>query len=299
MRGIVLTALVALSALAFAEVLPLGAAGLAVILGLVVARGRLPETFAPGVGWSAKHALTFSVVLLGFTVDVRSLAEGRLFLAAATAIVVALVAAEIGGRLVGASTGMRRLLGVGTGICGISAMAAAKNIVDGDEDLAQAATVVTVLGSIGLLALPLAATSMDAATYGAWAGATLHAVPHAVGAGAAAGIIGTQTATIVKLTRVALLGPVLLGLAGVLHKRGGRVRLPLEVTGFLGLLVVANIMPWPAGIVDAIGLLARLLLVFALAALGLQTQWRGGSKRAWLVGVTTWAAVLAVTLWIL
>ncbi len=278
-----------------------GAAAVAVLLGWLVARGDLASRARPGVAWAAKNALLVAVVLLGFTLDLGALvaAGPRFILLAAAAVATSAATAALLGWAFGLSRPLRNLLGVGFGICGVAAMGATRNALGAkDEDLAVGTAVVTTLGSIALLAMPALQWStglLDPRSFGAWTGASLPAVPQAIGAGfAGAGIVAAGAATSVKMARVAMLVPVALWVG-----RRGRAwpHMPLEVKLFALAVVLGNLPFWPAALLTDASAVAKLALVAALAALGLQTRIQDlANGRVWMTAIGTLAAVLTVTL---
>lgn len=281
---------------------PPGAVAFGLGLGLLIGNIRpLSPRLKPGIQWTAKRMLWWAIVLLAAQIPVRTLrdAGAPVLGLAATSILVAIMSALLLGRLLGARSGTALLLGIGTGICGASAIAASRGLAEADDDqVAYAVGAVTVLGTVGLLALPamqlLAAPFSDAA-FGAWAGASLHAVPQAVGAGfAGGGDEGGAMASLVKLTRVALL-PVVVLVGSLLWRRNERARVPTEVLGFLAVLLLAQ-APWPESVLEATVAVDNVLFLLAFVAIGLQTRLSSlRDGRGLGVAIGTWAAVLTVS----
>ncbi|MBW3583863.1 MAG: putative sulfate exporter family transporter [Euryarchaeota archaeon] len=281
------------------------AAALGVVLGVLAGNLYSPETtLGPGVRFAGKRVLAFAVVLLGLRVSVQDVLGlgGRTALLVLGVVVTALLLAFLIGRLFGVPRPMAALIGAGTAVCGASAIAAVRNTVGAEEkDVSYAVAAITALGSIGLLVYPavqLAFHPLDATGFGQWSGATLHAVPQAIGAAfAGGGIAAGAPATVVKLSRVALLGPVAIALAFAFKRRGEKAAgtwLPVEVWGFLLLFILGSILPLPAGLLDVVGTIDRIALVYALTALGLQTRF-GDIRQAGTaplgVAVLTWLLV--------
>lgn len=294
-----------------------GAAALGVVFGVLAGNIAPPgATLQPGVRFVGSRILALAVVLLGLLVTLRDLAG--LGTTAGVALVVAmpgaLVAAFLLARLFRVSSPMAALIGAGTAVCGVAAIAAARPAVGAkQEELTYAVAAITFLGSLGLLVYPavqLALHPFTAAQYGILSGATLHAVPQAIGAAfAAEGLAAGGVATVVKLSRVALLGVVVLLLGFLFRGRrdagSASWRLPVEVWGFLGLFVLGSIFAVPDGFRGFVAEVDSVLLVWALTALGLQTRFsdlkRAGTAPLW-VALITWgvmvAAVALVVLWV-
>lgn len=264
---------------------PLGATGTAIFAGLLIARfARVPDE----VRTTARVALWIGIALLGSQID-WDIGLGRVAGLALAAAATGIAATWWFGRRLGLSPGAARALGVGTGICGASAIAATRRVTGAtDDEAAAAAATVTLLGTVGMVAWPLLAlTPLPATFLGAWAGASVHAVPHAVGAGAAVGAAGL--AALVKMSRVALL-PVV-ALAGSV--RGGRFWIPSELVAFAGVAVV-TVWSSPEAI-RWLGAADRWALLIGFAALALGTRWP--ARAGWLLaaGALGWGVLLAVT----
>ncbi len=226
----------------------------------------------------------------------------------------ALVAATIPfaiwlGARMGVDPALATLLGVGTGICGASAIVAANQVARGrEEDVTYALAVITICGTAGLVLLPLLAAplGLGAQAYGLWAGAALHEVVQAVGAAGAGGPEAAQSGTVMKLARVALLAPAILALgwwasrATTAGDQGpARVPVPWFALGFLGMVVLGSAGLVPGAATEASRVLVPLMLAASVAALGLSTRLgalRARGTRPFALGVvlTLFIAVLAL-----
>ena len=161
--GLALTA--AIAGVAFALRLVPGVATLspmilAVLLGVVLHNSvGAPAAAREGVAFSLRRVLRFSIILLGLQITAGQAAElgvGGLAEIAA-ALLSTLAFTILMGRALGVSRGLALLIGVGTSICGASAVLAAKVATAGDdEDAAYAVACVTVFGTLAMFAYPLA-----------------------------------------------------------------------------------------------------------------------------------------------
>jgi uncharacterized integral membrane protein (TIGR00698 family) len=181
----------------------------------------------------------------------------------------------------GARMGVRRplalLLGVGTAVCGASAIAAAGPLVRAEEDdVLVAIALVSVLGMVGVVTYPALAAAFRLATpaYALLCGATLHEVPQVLAAAFARGQEAGDFGMLVKLTRVALLAPLALALSALEARRGGaritwkNLPVPWFVVGFVCVGVLRSVGAIPAAAVPVLDKLSRVLLVAAMAAVG-------------------------------
>jgi uncharacterized integral membrane protein (TIGR00698 family) len=192
------------------------------------------------------------------------------------------------------------LLGVGSSICGASAVIAADSVVQGDKrDAPVALGVITLLGTIGIVIYPLLqnALGMSHFVYGVWDGASLHEMAQVVAAGFGVSDEAARVATVVKLARIALLAPVVLYLGWSLrhaHRAAGKAQVA-PVPWFLVLFVVfalVNSLGWlPANVLDLVRRADLWLLCAGMAGVGLQTGFsdlREAGLRPVLAGAATW-----------
>ena len=288
--GLALTAV--LAGVAFALRLIPGVATLspmilAVLLGVVLHNSvGAPLIARDGVAFSLRAVLRFSIILLGLQITAGQAAElGVGGLAGIAAVLLSTLAFTIlMGRALGVTRGLALLIGVGTSICGASAVLAAKVATAGDdEDAAYAVACVTVFGTLAMFAYPLAESFLHLSprAYGLWAGSSIHEIAQAVAAAFQGGGDAGQFGTIAKLTRVAMMAPVvialgemsaLLGLAGKRERR--RPPFPWFLIGFLALAALNSLVAIPHAITAPIGVGATFLLSMAMAAMGLHTDLR-------------------------
>ena len=180
----------------------------------------------------------------------------------------------LGARL-GLSPGLSTLVAVGFSICGVSAIAAAKDVVEADEDeVTFAIALVTLCGTLAIVVLPSLRETLglDEDAFGGWVGASVHDVGQVVATASVAGSTALATAVVVKLTRVLLLAPMIafLALGSRRNVPGGprRSPVPLFVVLFLAAIGLASLgLPGP-GVVAQIDDLRSLLLGAALFAVG-------------------------------
>jgi uncharacterized integral membrane protein (TIGR00698 family) len=192
------------------------------------------------------------------------------------------------GRLLGVDAGLSLLIAAGTSICGASAAVAVNAVVrDRSESVAYALGVVTLCGTLVMLAFPLlgASAQMSDRAYGVWIGASVHEVAQVVAAAFAHGDEAGQYGMASKLSRVLMLAPMVLLLGLVLARRAGggasAVPVPWFAFGFVAMVCVAsaNVLPDPALV--ALAWLSQALLAIALAAVGLETDLRSIRAQGW------------------
>jgi uncharacterized integral membrane protein (TIGR00698 family) len=167
-------------------------------------------------------------------------------------------------------------------ICGASAALAIAAVLprhaNSDRDTSFAVIGVTALSTIAMIAYPIVVTALglDSRDSGVFLGGTIHDVAQVVGAGYGMSKETGDTATIVKLLRVAMLLPVVL-LVSFASRRaavGPRTAplLPLFGVVFF-VLVIVNSLGWvPRVAAELAGELSRWCLVAAIAAIGMKTS---------------------------
>ena len=254
---------------------------LAILLGsLVRTVATVPAACEAGVRFSAKVVLELAVMLLGASVSAGAIvAHGLPLLGGiALSVVLAIAFSYTVGRLLRLPHEMAVLVACGNSICGNSAIAAVAPVIDAQgKDVASSIAFTAVLGVVVVLVLPvldrvLALTPLQ---YGIFAGMTVYAVPQVLAAAAPVSQASLHIGTLVKLVRVLMLGPVVLGLS--LFRRDGarRAALPLAqlvpwfIVGFLALMTLRSIGALPAVLLEPAHVTSGWLTSMSMAALGL------------------------------
>jgi uncharacterized integral membrane protein (TIGR00698 family) len=177
------------------------------------------------------------------------------------------------------------LIACGNSICGNSAIAAVAPVIGADgDDVASSISFTAILGVLMVLGLPLLIPllGLSATQYGILAGLTVYAVPQVLAATVPAGIVSTQIGTLVKLVRVLMLGPIVVGLSLVAARRRKRHAdhtkavpispfklVPWFIIGFLVLAALRSFQLVPDLAITPITKTASILTVLSMAALGL------------------------------
>ena len=278
----------------------------AVALGVLLANTvATPPRADAGLVFASGPLLRLGIVLLGFElVFQETLRLGARGLAIVVGVVLATFFGTVwAGRRLGVSRGLSLLVATGFSICGVSAIAAARDVTDADEEeAAYAIALVTLCGTLAIVLLPVlqGVLGLDDRSYGAWVGASVHDVGQVVATSSAVGGVALSTAIVVKLTRVLLLGPLVAWIAWSQRASGipGRRLLPpLFVLGFLGAGGLRSADVLPDGLLDAIADVKVALLAIALFAVGARVELRrllAVGPRPLLLGFASWAIVAAV-----
>jgi uncharacterized integral membrane protein (TIGR00698 family) len=283
---------------------------LAILLGMLVrAAIGAREAVDPGVSFAAKDVLEVAVVLLGASVNLAMLQSAGLPLALGLLgfVAAALVGGIAIGRAFGLTPSLSVLIAAGNAICGNSAIAAvAPSIGARREDTASAVAFTALLGMVAVLALPLLMQPLGLThqQFGVLAGSTVYAVPQVLAAAYPVSDAAGEMATLVKLTRVLLLGPMVLLVAAWWRRthadavglEAPRVGLPWFIVGFAvlaalratGLLAVANAELAADG--------AHRLTLAAMAGLGLSVDLREVRRIGARAALTALAGLLLLVL---
>jgi uncharacterized integral membrane protein (TIGR00698 family) len=246
---------------------------MAILLGMALRSFWKPAPrWQAGIAFSAKQLLEVAVMLLGASIS---------FAAIAAVVVIALCITFGLSRLLGLSTRLSILIACGNSICGNSAIAAVAPIIGANSDeIASSISFTAILGVMMVLGLPLLIPllQLSATQYGILAGLTVYAVPQVLAATVPAGLVSTQIGTLVKLMRVLMLGPVVVGLSlvasrwqtGAKKTNVGFFRLvPWFILGFLMLATLRSLEIVPATVVGPVTKITSFLTVVSMAALGL------------------------------
>lgn len=288
-----------------------------IVLGVLVAVLTKPGArLRSGIDFASKPVLKLSVVILGSQLSLAQIVRvgaGSLPVMVGT-LAVCLAAAYGIGRWLGVVGDLRTLIGVGTGVCGASAIAAATPVIGAaGAEVAYAVSTVFLFNIAAVLAFPVLGhlLGLSQHAFGLFAGTAVNDMSSVVAATATYGPDAASYGVVVKLTRTLMIIPICLGLSALATRRArlsagataGRVRVAKLVPGFLiAFLAVAGANT--AGLIPAeahhgLSELAVFLITVALSAIGLSTD-IGGLRRAGprplILGACLWVVVSAGSL---
>ena len=224
--GFALALAVAAVATVVGQYVPLiGSAVPGAVIGAVIAIAVKPGArFAPGVKWASTFVLQCSVVLLGAQLSIAEAARvgvSSLPVMLGT-LAVCLGAAWLYGRLLGVPGDLRTLIGVGTGICGGSAIAAVSPVIEAaSTDVAYAISTIFLFNIAAVLVFPLLghALGMSQQSFGLFAGTAVNDTSSVVATATTYGAAATSHAVVVKLVRTLMIIPICLGLATLANRK--------------------------------------------------------------------------------
>lgn len=297
---------VAAAASALGHFLPaIGAPALALLLGMLVRLAYDPSPAVRGLlKFGSKTVLQAAIVVLGATLSLgKVVGIGRTSLPLMLGtFAAALVAAWIIGRALRVTPRLQALIGIGTAICGASAISAVSGVIAATEsEIAYAISTIFVFNLVAVVLYPTLGhvLGLSQHAFGLWAGTAINDTSSVVAAAYTYGHAAGSVAVVTKLTRTTLIIPVVLALAFRRSRRGdGGRHNSFLVPPFLVLFVVASALN-TAGVFSAgldVGLLrvATSLITIALASIGLSTRLtdlRRTGIRPLLLGAGLWAVV--------
>lgn len=285
-----------------------GALIIALIIGMLVQipmRAWLAHAAAKhteGVGNAAalisNKLLRLGIILLGFKLNLDVLFATGVKTIAVAAIIVTLTitVTYLIARKLGVDEHLAILTAGGTGICGAAAVMGLSGSITmpkseekrGRDDEVMAVATVAVMGTVFALAeialRPF--LGLSDAQFGTMGGASLHEIAHAVAAGGSAGDAGMDAAIIMKLSRVLMLAPTAMIIGAWWARRhpqpgdGPRkVPIPWFMLGFLVASIAGTYLPFVAQFTDILVKAAYLVLGMAMAALGMNVDFKAIASR--------------------
>lgn len=321
-KGIALCLGIALPASYLGKLFPvIGGPVFAILFGMVLAFFvTVGDALKPGVTFTSKKILQYAVVLLGFGLNLTDiLAKGRQSLPIIVATIsTSLIISYILYKLLRMDGKISILVGVGSSICGGSAIAATAPVIDADdEEIAQSISVIFLFNVIAALIFPTLGSVLGLSNegFGLFAGTAVNDTSSVTAAAAAwDGIHGSNTleaATIVKLTRTLAIIVITLFLAFYRTKKeknqeaagGTKVSLkkifPFFVLFFVLASVVTTVFHLPAVVTTPLKDLSKFFICMAMAAIGLNTNLikliKTGIKPIFM-GFCCWVGIAGVSL---
>ena len=296
----------------------------AILIGMVLALlvpAEKGEPLQAGVKFTSKKVLQYAVILLGFGLNLAQIAQVGM---TSLPIIVSTIATSLAVsyvlcRALNIPGKISTLVGVGSSICGGSAIAATAPVIEAeDEEVAQAISVIFLFNVIAALVFPTLGGMLGLTNegFGLFAGTAVNDTSSVTAAAAAwdgmhPGANTLDAATIVKLTRTLAIIPITLGLAfwqlRQARRAGGEARstfslrraFPTFIVFFVLASVVTTVFSLPTAVTAPIKELSKFFIVMAMAAIGFNTNIvklvRTGGKPI-LMGLCCWVGIACVSL---
>jgi uncharacterized integral membrane protein (TIGR00698 family) len=318
--GLVLALLVAAAATGLGGLLPLvGAPVCGIALGTLVTVLRRPgPRLAPGIAFAGRGVLQASIVVLGCQLSLSQVVRvGTASLPVMLGTLGAcLLTARWLGRALRISSDLRTLVGVGTGVCGASAIAAVTPVIEAaSADVAYAVSTIFVFNLAAVLTFPLLGhlLGMGPHAFGLFAGTAVNDMSSVVATATAYGPSAVSYAVVVKLTRTLLIIPICLALAARTRRARAATTTPapnpprLRVSGLVPWFIVGFLLTAaadtahliPAACHPVLSQAAVFLITTALSAVGLSTDLtslRRAGPRPLVLGACLWIVVTTTSI---
>ena len=323
LEGILICLAIALPAWYLGRLFPIiGGPVFGILFGILLAFVRRPERFNKGIQYTSKKILQYSIILLGFEMNLFNIIKvgGQSLLIMLFTLSAAFMTAYFIGKALKLDKNPTILIGVGTAICGGSAIAATAPVIKAkDEEIAFAISTIFLFNIIAVFIFPSIGRLLGLSDvgFGMWAGTAINDTSSVVAAGVAwSNAAGNNTAlvfaTIVKLTRTLVIVPVTLILALYMARRAKKESqvsgennfhfvkvFPWFVLGFILTSVINTFVSLPVWLPQAFVMIGKFMIVMAMAAIGLNTNlaklMKNGTKPI-LLGMFCWLAIAVVSL---
>ncbi|BFK88778.1 YeiH family putative sulfate export transporter [Pseudoflavonifractor sp. DSM 107456] len=325
--GLLLCLVIALPSWWLGKLFPvIGGPVFAILCGMIITLLLTDKTrFQPGIAYTSKKILQYAVILLGFGLNLSEIAKvgAKSLPIICSTIATSLIISFVLYKLLKMPANISTLVGVGSSICGGSAIAATAPVIGADdEEIAQAISVIFLFNVLAALLFPTfgGAIGLSNEGFGLFAGTAINDTSSVTAAASTWDTLhGTngavlEYATIVKLTRTLAIIPITLALAFWRTwqvKRGsntssGTFDLKKIFPFFILFFVLASVITTlstscgvPSAFFQPFKELSKFFIILAMAAIGLNTNIvklvRTGGKPIFM-GVCCWAGITGVSL---
>lgn len=292
-----------------------GAPVFAIMLGMAIGNTiKRRKKLESGIGFTSKKILQYAVILLGFGLNIRDIlqAGAKSLPIILGTISIALLVAFVFGRLLKVDKNVNILIGVGSSICGGSAIAAASPAINAeDEEIAQSISVIFLFNVLAALVFPTLCgyLGMSSNGFGIFAGTAINDTSSVTAAASSWDAMYSsnilEMATVVKLTRTLAIIPIVavLSVRFASQREGKRGRaaslLPRFIVLFILASLTASIFSIPAAIVSFLKIMSKYFIVMAMFAIGFKLEIRNLTKwgiKPILLGGICWVAIAAASM---
>ncbi len=310
--GIIMCVVISLASLWLGSKLPIiGAPVFAILIGILIGNLlHLSPIARPGLLFCSKNLLQISIIVLGGSLSVSQIWNTGLgsIWVMVVSLSVSLLGALFIGRMMGINSRLASLIGVGTGICGGSAIAAVAPIIKAEDDeIAFSISTIFLFNVVAVLIFPVIGhlISLNDRSFGLWAGTAINDTSSVVAAGYSFSQAAGDFATITKLARTTMIIPVSLVIALIVGRKSGRGHYSLKrifpwfILGFAAMATLNTIGLFGISFPIVAGITGRYLIVLALAGVGLSANipkmLKTGPKPI-LLGLMVWFLVATSSL---
>lgn len=310
--GLLLTFVIALPAWYMGKAVPIiGGPVFGILLGILLAFYKRPANLNEGIKFTSKKVLQAAIILLGFEMNLYNIFKvgSQSLVVMLFTLTAAFVTAWLVGRSLKLEGNIATLIGVGTAICGGSAIAATAPVIKADDkEIAYSISTIFLFNIAAVFLFPFLGhlLHMNDTGFGIWAGTAINDTSSVVAAGYSYSDAAGTLATIVKLTRTLMIIPITLVLGIITSKKTSQhssFRLakifPWFVLGFLAASIISTIGILPGDFAKQLAQLGKFFIVMAMTAIGLNTNLKqlvSNGIKPILLGLCCWAAVALTSL---
>ena len=261
----------------------------AILLGMILAFVKRPAWFQAGITFSGKKILQYSIIFLGFGMDIMTVLKtgGQSLAVMLCTIAASLLTAFLVGRALKVDGNTSILIGVGTSICGGSAIAATAPVIDADDkEVAYSISTIFLFNILAVFIFPALGRvfGMSDTGFGVWAGTAINDTSSVVAAGFSFSDAAGEMATIVKLTRTLMIIPITLILALWRTRKVEKTDeaqginyslakiFPWFVLGFLATAIFNSVGILPPAASNFLNEFGKFGIMVAMAGIGLNTN---------------------------
>ncbi|WP_416176477.1 YeiH family protein [Clostridium sp.] len=318
--GLALTFFIALVSVFLGNLFPIiGGAVFAILIGIIINNifGR-PLSTVPGIRFTSKKILQWAIVALGCGLNLSEIfktGSDSLYILVFT-LSAAFLTAHIFGKLLKIDSNLKSLIGVGTAICGGSAIASISPIIEAsDTEVAYSISTIFLFNVIAIFIFPILGHLLNFSdkAFGLLAGTAINDTSSVVAAGYAFSNAAGSYATIVKLTRTTMIIPVSIVFTIIMSLKKKRTAIknnnsvnynfksifPWFILWFIGFSVLNTLGVFNKSIINFTNILAKFLIVMALSAVGLSSNFKEMTKsgvKPIFLGLIVWFTVTVVSI---
>lgn len=312
MPGIFIVTAITVPAWFLGTIVPLvGGPVFGILLGMTATFWQIPASLKPGIAFTSKKILQYAIILLGFEMNLYQVfaVGSQSLLIMFSTITAAFITAWWLGRYLGLTGNINILIGVGTGICGGSAIAATAPVIGAtDKEVAHSISTIFLFNIAAVFLFPFLGHTFDMNDigFGMWAGTAINDTSSVVAAGYSYSQTAGSFATIVKLTRTLMIVPITLVLAFWTSRKNlsnstfsfSKV-FPWFIFGFLLASVINTTGMIPSFLCQDLAQLGKFFIVMAMVAIGLNTHLKqliNNGIKPIILGLSCWIAVALASL---
>lgn len=313
-RGIIMTTVIAMVATILGSKFPvIGSAIFAIIIGIIINNiFWIHPKYQAGIQFSSKKILYYSIIVLGFSLSFQSI--GAVGWKSLPIIIITLFAAFftvfLFMKLFKINENLGILIGVGTAICGGSAIAATSPVIKAREsEVAFAITTIFLFNIIAVFLFPPLGHifQMSQTTFGYFAGTAINDTSSVIAATSSYGEHALATGAIVKLTRTLMIIPVVLYFTYRTIKREKEQQtnvtikniFPWFIIWFVIASIISSVCQFPPQVIKIFQQLSVFLITIAMAGIGLTVnlkQFKQAGMKPIVLGLVTWLVVIITSI---